>query len=66
MAFGLLLHKVVNPIIMAIIFFGVVAPIGLLMRMLGQRPLALKFDASAPTYWIRRPEREHGAMTRQF
>jgi Saxitoxin biosynthesis operon protein SxtJ len=34
--FGLLLHKVVNPIVMALVFFGTVLPTGLIMRALGK------------------------------
>ena len=34
--FGLLLHKVVNPIVMALVFFGAVLPTGIVMRALGK------------------------------
>ena len=34
--FGLLLHKVVSPVVMGLIFFGTVMPTGLLMRLFGQ------------------------------
>ena len=34
--FGLLLHRLVNPIVMALLFFGTVLPTGLVMRMLGK------------------------------
>jgi len=36
--FGLLLHRVVNPIIMGVLFFGVVTPMALGLRLLGQDP----------------------------
>lgn len=52
--FGLLLHRIVNPIIMGLLFFGAVMPIGLLMRVLGKRPLALKRASDTPSYWIPR------------
>lgn len=52
--FGLLLHRIVNPLIMCIIFFLVVSPIGLLMRVCGKRPLTLEFDSTQSSYWIRR------------
>ena len=38
--FGLLLHQVVNPIVLALLFFGTVLPTGLVMRALGQGPAA--------------------------
>ncbi len=52
--FGLLLHKVVNPIVMALLFFGTVLPTGLIMRALGKDPLRLKRQPNASSYWIER------------
>jgi hypothetical protein len=63
---GLLLHRIVNPIVMAVIFFGAVVPLGLLMRLLGKRPLSLVLDAKASSYWIERSETRTGSMTQQF
>jgi hypothetical protein len=50
--FGLLLHKVVNPIVMALIFYGTVLPTGLVMRMLGKDMLRLKRQPDEASYWI--------------
>ena len=52
--FGLLLHKVVNPIVMALVFFGTVLPTGLIMRVLGKDLLRLKRQPDANSYWIER------------
>lgn len=52
--FGLLLHRLISPIIIASLFFLVITPVGLLMRAVGQTPLAVKFDKSAQSYWITR------------
>jgi len=52
--FGLLLHKVVNPIVMALVFFGTVLPTGLIMRALGKNPLRLEWQRDANSYWIER------------
>ena len=49
--FGILLGKIISPIIMGIIFFLVVTPIGLIMRLLGKDVLNLKFNANK-SYWI--------------
>ncbi len=49
--FGILLGKVVSPIIMGLIFFLVVTPIGLIMRLLGKDLLNLKYNKNK-TYWI--------------
>ena len=50
--FGLLLHQVVNPIVMALLFYGTVLPTGLVMRMMGRDLLRLKRQPDADTYWI--------------
>ena len=52
--FGLLLHKVVSPVVLGIMFFLVITPIGLFMRALGKDLLRLKVDKQAPSYWIER------------
>jgi len=52
--FGLLLHKVVNPIVMAFVFFGAVLPTGLIMRAVGKDPMRLKCQPDANSYWIER------------
>jgi peptidoglycan/LPS O-acetylase OafA/YrhL len=51
---GMLLHKVVNPIVMALVFFGTVLPTGLVMRALGKDPLRLKREPNLDSYWIER------------
>jgi hypothetical protein len=54
--FGLLLHKVVNPIVMGLLFYGTVLPTGLAMRAMGKDVLRLKRQPDADSYWIiRRP-----------
>lgn len=66
--FGLLLHHVVNPIVMGVIYLGAVVPMGLIVRALGKDLLRLKFDQAAPSYWIPRdpPGPPPGGMTKQF
>ena len=49
--FGILLGKIISPIIMGIIFFLVVTPTGLIMRILRKDLLNLKFNNSK-SYWI--------------
>ncbi len=54
--FGLLLHMVVNPIVMALLFYSTVLPTGLVMRAMGKDLLRLKPRPDADSYWIvRRP-----------
>jgi predicted membrane metal-binding protein len=54
MRFGLLLAKVVNPLVLGLLFFVTILPIGLIMRALGKDLLRLKLDRSATSYWIAR------------
>ena len=49
--FGIFLGKIVSPIIMGVIFFLVVTPIGLIMRLLRKDLLNLKYN-SEHSYWI--------------
>ncbi len=52
--FGLLLNRVVSPLVMGLLFYLVMTPIALIMRMTGKDPLRLKYDAAARSYWIPR------------
>jgi hypothetical protein len=66
--FGLLLHKIVTPVIMGLIFFLTVTPTGLIMRLSGRDPLRLRRDPEAKTYWIERepPGPDPETMRNQF
>lgn len=68
MKFGLLLHKITNPIIMGLIFFVTVTPIALIMRMVGKDPLHREIDPETSSYWIDRkpPGPPPETMTNQF
>ena len=50
--FGIFLGKIISPIIMGIIFFLVVTPIGFIMRLLGKDLLNLKYNNIHKSYWI--------------
>ena len=50
--FGLLLHRVVNPVIMGLVFYGTVLPTGLVLRAMGRDLLRLKREPEADSYWI--------------
>ncbi|HTO82088.1 MAG TPA: hypothetical protein VMQ73_07630 [Methylomirabilota bacterium] len=66
--FGLLLHAVVTPLVMALLFYLTVTPVGLLMRLLGKDLAHPKVDRAAATYWIARqpPGPPPETMRRQF
>jgi hypothetical protein len=54
MGLALLLSKVVNPIIMALLFYCVFTPIALIGKLFGRDPLRMKLDPKAGSYWISR------------
>jgi len=54
--FGLLLHTVTSPLVLGVIFFLVVTPMGWTMRRFGWDPLRRKPDRSGASYWIARTE----------
>ena len=68
MKLGLLLSKIVSPIALGILFYGVFGPMGIVMRLFGKDPLRLKRDANASSYWIVRepPGPPPQSMTNQF
>jgi predicted membrane metal-binding protein len=51
---GFLMFKIVNPIIMFLVYAITIVPIGLLMRLAGKDPMRMKLDKEAKTYWIER------------
>jgi hypothetical protein len=54
--FGMLLHAVINPLVMGLLFYVAVLPTGLVMRALGNDLLRLKREPASDSYWIvRRP-----------
>lgn len=66
--FGRLLHRLVSPLVMALIYFAVITPTGLIMRALGKDPLLLGRDPQAKSYWIQRrpPGPAPETMANQF
>jgi hypothetical protein len=58
---------VVSHIIMGVVFFGVVTPVGLIMRALGKDPMQRGFDRAAKSYWVEhRTAREASRYFKQF
>ena len=66
--FGMLLHKIINPLVMGLLFFLTVTPIAFIMRLMGKDPLNRRFEPTVSSYWIKRdagaPHPE--TMRRQF
>ena len=63
--FGMILGAIVSPVVMGVVFFIVVTPIGLIMRIIGIDLFNKKFDKKKITYCIKR-DTLIGTMKRQF
>jgi Saxitoxin biosynthesis operon protein SxtJ len=66
--FGLLLHKIVNPLVLGAMFLFAITPMALVMRLFGKKFLNLQFDPAAKSYWIERqpPGPSADSVRRQF
>ena len=62
---GILIGKFVSPIIMGLVFFLVVTPIGIVLKIFKKDLLNLKYDQKRKTYWLNR-DKPIGTMKRQF
>ena len=63
--FGMFLGLIVSPIVMGIVYFLVVTPIGIFMRLLGKDLLKTSKAKNASTYWIKRINKQ-STMKKQF
>jgi ABC-type uncharacterized transport system permease subunit len=61
---GIVLGKIMTPVVMLLIYVLTIVPIGLILRMRGKDPMARRFDREAKTYW--KPHPGAGSMKRQF
>ena len=52
--FGELLHRIVSPIALGVIFFGVITPYAVVMRLFGRDELLLRRHSARDSYWVRR------------
>lgn len=66
--FGLVLHRIVSPLILGMLFFLTVTPVAFIYRLRGKDPLGLKFDRQRKSYWIVRepPGPPPDTMSKQF
>ena len=62
--FGELIGKIIAPIVMGIVFFIIITPIGLFMRLIGKDLLQIKFSKKK-SYWINRKQNV-GPMNKQY
>ena len=63
--FGEILGKVIAPIVMAVVYFLILTPISLLVRLFGKDLIKMKFNNNIKSYWIKR-KKHLGTMDKQF
>lgn len=67
MALGRVMFRVVNPVIMLLMYIVCIVPVGLVMRAVGHDPLKRRFDAAAASYWVeKKPGDIEQPMKNQF
>ena len=62
---GEILGIIIAPIVMALVYFVILTPVSLIVRMFGKDLLNLKFLKEKDTYWIKR-KKSLGSMKKQF
>ena len=63
--FGILLGSIIAPIVMMAIFFLIITPIGIMMRLLKKDIIKKNYDPNISTYWVE-CEKKTGSMKNQF
>ncbi len=66
MRFALLLSRITTPLVLGIVYFLVLTPAALIMRLLGKDPMARRFDENAESYRIRSEKSPKEQMERPF
>ena len=62
---GVILGNIIAPIVMALVYFVILTPVSLIVRLFGKDLLALRFLKKKETYWITR-KKTLGSMKKQF
>ena len=63
--FGEILGMIIAPIVMGLVYFIILTPISLLVRICGKDLIGMKFNNANNTYWIKR-KKDLGSMNKQF
>ena len=62
---GEILGRIIAPIVMAIVYFLILTPISLLVRLFGKDLIGMKFSSDIKSYWVKR-KKHLGSMDKQF
>ena len=63
--FGIAIGSIMAPIVMGVVFFFIVTPTGIIMKIFGKKMLDNAFDKGKKSYWINRDKQAH-SMRKQF
>lgn len=63
--FGIVIGSIMAPIVMGVVFFFIVTPTGIIMKIFGKKMLDNAFDKGKKSYWINRDKQAH-SMRKQF
>ena len=66
MRFGLLLSRITTPLILGLVFYGLILPMGLIMRIAGRDPMARKVDRNVTSYRVASHKAPKENMERPF
>ena len=65
MKFGEFLGRIISPVVMGLVYFVVLTPLSIVVRMFGRDLLKVKFLGNSKSYWIKR-NKDLGSMDKQF
>jgi hypothetical protein len=66
MRFGMLMHGITTPLILGVLFYLVITPIGLFMKMINRNTLDLKMNADVSSYRIASDQRNKNDVEKPF
>lgn len=68
MGLAALMHRVVSPVVLGVLYYGLFTPTGLVMRLFGRDVLHRRFDPAARSYWVERspPGPDVSGLPNQF
>lgn len=68
MKLGELLGRIVSPLVLGLIFFGLFTPVGIVMRLFGRDAMYRRLEPAAPSYWVKRdpPGPAEGSFANMF
>lgn len=66
MGFGVMMGRIMNPLVLSLVFFLVFLPLGWIMRLFGWDPMARKLEAKRDSYRVPSPPQSAKSMERPF